>query len=576
MLRIRTAGTALAETLSRFGVEEVFTLHGGHLDAFLVECPKQGIRLTDTRHEAAAGHAADAYARATEGRLGVCAVTAGPGLTNAITAIANAYLDAIPTLFIVGSPPLREEETNTLQGGIDQIALARPVSKWAHRVTRPERIADLADKAMRIATTGRPGPVVLDVPIDVLFSPAQEPFIEPQLAATDVQRPAPSADALSRLAELLRGAERPVLIAGGGVLLSGAADALRRFADASGVPVISGPRALGVMPAGNHPADGGGVNTLVSLGILGTPPDTVVLLGARMGFLLLGPGASMIPRDARIGQVDIEAAEIGRLGPIEVPVVGDCRSALEMLCALDIAWPVRSEWQTAVHKAAALSGQMFANADPGAPGKIHPHHAAAAIAAALPPKTTVVLDGGEAAIWMSSVIHADEPGQVLGQGYLGCLGIGPGFAIGAARARPGRPVVLVTGDGAFGFHAQEFDTMCRHGIPIVTVILNNRCWGMSQHGQDAVYGPERRTVVALGDPAYEQLCTAFGGVGERIERVEDIGPAVQRAIETGRPACVNVLIDDAVVHPATTMLLGDVTTEDEIVIPYYRNLPRHS
>ena len=172
MARIN-GGAVLAKSLAALGVKEVFALHGGHLDAFLVACAGESIRLTDTRHEATAGYAAEAYARAT-GTIGVCVVTAGPGFTNAVTAMTDAYLDAVPVLFITGSPPLREVATNPLQGGFDQVAMAAPVTKWSHRITNVERIPDLVDKAIRIAMTGRPGPVYLEVPIDIMFGPMRD------------------------------------------------------------------------------------------------------------------------------------------------------------------------------------------------------------------------------------------------------------------------------------------------------------------------------------------------------------------------------------------------------------------
>src|SRR5258708_354084 len=214
MARI-TGGAALAKSLRALGVTEVFTLHGGHLDSFLVACPDEEIRLTDTRHEATAGHAAEAYARAT-GKIGVCVITAGPGFANSLTAMVDAWLDAVPVLFIAGSPPLREVATNPLQGGFDQVAMAAPVTKWSHRITNAERIADLVDKAVRTALTGRPGPVFLEVPIDVMFAPlAAEALALPQRPAL-ASRPAPTPPAVEAILTLLAEAPRPPGSLGGG------------------------------------------------------------------------------------------------------------------------------------------------------------------------------------------------------------------------------------------------------------------------------------------------------------------------------------------------------------------------
>src|SRR5215472_3854079 len=221
-------GIALAKSLRALGVTEVFTLHGGHLDSFLVACPGEGIRLTDTRHEATAGHAAEAYARAT-GKIGIAVITAGPGFANALTAVVDAWLDANPVLFVAGSPPLREVATNPLQGGFDQVAMAAPVTKWSHRITNVERIPDLVDKAVRTALTGRPGPVFLEVPIDVMFGPMEsDDLVLPKLPQI-TSKPAPAPDAVDRVLALITDAKRPVIIAGGGALSERCVENLKSF-----------------------------------------------------------------------------------------------------------------------------------------------------------------------------------------------------------------------------------------------------------------------------------------------------------------------------------------------------------
>lgn len=186
----------------------------------------------------------------------------------------------------------------------------------------------------------------------------------------------------------------------------------------------------------------------------------------------------------------------------------------------------------------------------------------------------MVLDGAEAPAWAGFFLEPRKPDSVLRLGYLGCLGVGPGFAVGARRAAPDRPVLLVTGDGAAGFHLSEFDTMARHGLPVVTVVFNNAVWGMSVHGQQAVFGDRGVVASTLADSAYEQVAVAFDGYGERVERLKNVGPSVQRAFASGRPACLNLAIDPDVVHPLTTAMLGDVTNTEQIVVPYYENLPR--
>ncbi len=231
-------GELLTRTLARHGVREVFTLHGGHLDAAYQAESARRLRFIDTRHEQAAGHAADGWARTT-GRVGVAMVTAGPGVTDVVTAVANAYLDCIPTLFIGGAAPLRDAETLPLQGGFDQLALMQPITKWAHRITQTARIPDLVTQALRVATTGRPGPVFLEIPIDVLFARVDEErasvpaYLRPEAA------PAPAAAAVERALAWLAEAERPLVMAGGGVWFSGGAAELRAFAEQTGIPVVA-------------------------------------------------------------------------------------------------------------------------------------------------------------------------------------------------------------------------------------------------------------------------------------------------------------------------------------------------
>ncbi|KUI24613.1 benzaldehyde lyase [Mycobacterium sp. IS-1496] len=565
-------GDLLARALSDAGVTEVFTLHGGHLDAFLVACAGYGVRLTDTRHEASAGHAADAYARVTAD-LGVCVVTSGPGFTNAYTAITNAYLDRTPTLFIVGGPPLRESETNPLQGGFDQVAAAAPVTKWAYRLTDVARIPEIVSLAVRKATTGAPGPVLLEVPIDVMFGEADDTAVRYPARYTVDARPAPPEPLVREALDVLEGARHPVIVIGGGVTFARAADELVAFAETVGVPVFHPGKSDGAVPAG-HRLAAGGLLGLGALSALGAPtPDVVLLIGARAG-MFTGGRPSMFP-GARIVQVDIDASEIGRMQDVAVPIVADCRETLRELraAAASRSWPDWSEWVHTAVQAQQFHRALFADGSTPS-GRMHPYFAARAVVEACPPGTIFVLDGAEAPAWAEFFASTETVGGVLRLGYLGTLGVGPGFAIGASRARPTAPVVLITGDGAAGFHLGEFDTMARHGMPVLTVVFNNAVWGMSVHGQQAVYGDSGVVVSELADSSYEMVAQAFGGYGERVGDVNEISGAVQRAFAAQAPACLNLEIDPHTVHPLTTMMLGDVTATDEIVVPYYENLPR--
>ena len=569
-----SGGAVLAKTLADLGVHDVFTLHGGHLDAFLVACSDVGIRLIDTRHEATAGHAADAYARATGGRVGVAVITAGPGFTNGLTPMVSAYLDGIPTLFVAGSPPLREAETNPLQGGFDQVAMAKPATKWAYRITHAERIPDMVEKAMRIAASGRPGSVFLEVPIDVMFAPVSKPMI-PVAAPQTPFRPAPAADAITRVLELLSRAERPVIVAGGGSVLSRTAEPLHRFVEATGIPVASNSRAHGILPR-DHACYVGGTGAISGAVAAKQAPDVVVLAGARAGLFTGGRSGSVVPHDATVIQIDTDGGEIGRLRAVDVAIVADCGETFEVLAAecARVRWPDRRAWRETLQGFRNGLAALFENAPKETrPGMLHPYHAAKAAMGALDEGTAIVFDGGESSAWCDAHLRSAGPGLFMTNGYLGCLGISQGFAIGTSIARPERRVAIFTGDGAVGFNIQEFDTMVRHGLPVLTVVMNNACWGMSQHGQDIVYGANRRSAVALADTHYDRVAMAFGGYGERVDRYADIARAMRRALDSGKPACINLIIDPDVVHPVTPAMVGDVNAPDQIAIPYYENIP---
>ncbi|HKA28358.1 MAG TPA: thiamine pyrophosphate-binding protein [Candidatus Binatia bacterium] len=572
-------GELLTRTLVRHGVREVFTLHGGHLDAAYQAPSGSELRWIDTRHEQAAGHAADGWARTT-GRVGVAMVTAGPGVTDVVTAVANAYLDCIPTLFLAGAAPLRDAETLPLQGGFDQVALMCPITKWAHRITHTERIPDLVAQGLRTATTGRPGPVFLELPIDVLFARVDEKrvnfpaFLRPQSA------PAPTSDAVAQLLELLATAERPVLLAGGGAWFSGGAAELLAVAERTGTPVVTNGKAHGLVPP-DHPLCGGSVSTLAILQQVGTPPDLVVLLGARIGLFTGGRDTTMLPRGVRIVQVDISGEEIGRNRDVHLGIVADCREALRAVAALAAAqqWPARAAWQAAVHAARGLPAQLFASALTADAPPIHPFRLAYEVIEAAGADAVIVADGGETAAWVDMAARVPRGGHWLSHGYLGCLGTGMPFAIAAKVAHPDQPVVCVTGDGSVGLNFTEFDTMARHGLPIVTVVNNDRQWGMSAHGQELIYGAGRRVVTDLAPTRYDLAAAGFGCHAEHVERPDDLAPALRRALAAGRPACVNVMTDPAVVSPMTIAMLGAAAPtleqgceSERVVLPYYKPL----
>ncbi len=562
-------GELVARTLVAAGVTHAFGIHGGHLDSMLSAMARHGITLIDTRHEAAAGHAAEAWSRTT-GQVGVCFVTSGPGFTNGYTPLASAHLDRVPLLMLTSSPPLREAELNVLQGGVDQIQAAAPVTRWAHRVSTTARIPDLVTSALRRTQAPTPGPVVLELPIDVLFRTVDEELASPP-GPTTVGVPGPSVAAVAAVVDRLHAAERPLLVVGGGAARSaGASAALTALLDHAPMPVVASTWGHGVLDP-DHPCWLGGLYELAALPFLAGAPDLVVLLGARRGFFL---SRRMVPDGVDVVQVDLDGGEPGRL-PVDLGVTSDVGELLRALAGplQSRALPDRSAWIEATRAARDGFGLLFAEAPPVTPsGRIHPYVAAREVAGALDPDGILVFDGGESSGWISAFARASRPGSWFGNGYFGGLGVGPGFAVGAQAAHPDRPVVLYSGDGAIGFNLVEWDTMVRHGLPITTVVSNNLGWGMSFHGQEALFGADGHVVSDLPETRYDRIAESFGLYGERVEDPDEIGPAMRRARDSGRPACIDIAVAPEVVHPMMADMVGNIP-EGYTPMPYYEPIP---
>ena len=551
-----TGGELVVRTLMKAGVTNIFGLHGAHLETIFQSCLDHKIPVTDTRHEVAAGHAAEGYARSTRG-LGVAMVTAGPGFTNVITSLANAYLDRTPVLYITGSSGLSEAETNTLQSGLDQVAIATPITKWAHRVTVTQTLPRLVAQAVRMATSAPTGPVLLDLPIDVLMTPVDEESAPiPENLQLDSPAP-PQPRAVDEAMALLRAAQRPLIMVGVGAYFAGAGEELRAFAEASGIPVFSDFQAHGLLPS-NHPLYGGTYHKMADLSAPEQRPDVVLALGVRFGLFTLGMNDLVVPLAAKIIHVEVDAKEIGRLRQAAVAIVADPRETLHVLNtrAKSEKWPDRGKWQQVVRNAKVerckrLQDDLSRPAPP-----IHPLQAVSTIVDTMPEDTIVIGDGAEAYHWMNEVIRQNKPGSYITHGFLGSVGMGLGLSLGAQVANPKRRVLCLVGDGAIGFTIAEFDTMARHKLPIVAVVMNNHSWAASQHFQEIVSGKNRLLGTELCDANYHQVAEAFGCFGRRVTKIEELGPAIKEAFASGKPACVNVSIDVAPIPPEVHLLMS--------------------
>ncbi len=551
-----TGGELLVRTLIKAGVETFFGLHGAHLESIFQSCLEHRIPILDVRHEVAAGHAAEGYARAGR-RLGVAMVTAGPGFTNVVTSIANAYLDRTPVLYLAGSASTRDAETNTLQAGIDQAAIARPITKWSHRVAAVQDIPRLVAHAVRLATTGPTGPVLLDLPSDVLNARVEEDSVRIPQTILFEEAPGPSAAAVAKALDILAAAERPVIMAGFGAFQSGITDELLRFAEATGIPVFSDFAAHGLVPA-SLDLYGGTFHKMDDLKAEGGQPDAVLALGVRFGLFTMGAGARLAPLDARLIHVEIDPREIGRLRDVELPIVADPKAFLGAANALagERSWKDLASWRGLIQSAHKRRYETMREGLDRKGPPIHPAQAVRAIADNIPKGALIVGDGAEAYHWFNEVVAQEEPASYITHGFLGTVGMGLGLSLGVQTARRDRPVLLLVGDGAVGFTLIEFDTMARHGLPIVAVVMNNRSWAASQHFQELVSGQNRLVGTQLAGARYDDAAKALGCDGVHVTELDQLGPAIRTAFESGRPTCINVEIEVNAMPPELHQLMA--------------------
>jgi acetolactate synthase-1/2/3 large subunit len=526
-------GRLVAQALKRHGVGHLFTLCGGHIQAIYDGCLDESIRVVDVRHEQTAGHAADGMARVT-GKPGVCAVTAGPGVTDVVTAAANAQRAGIPLLIFGGAGPSQLADMGSLQD-MNHLELMRPITKWAVRIPETRRIAEYIDAAFRIAQADVPGPVFLEVPLDLLMNFADDADL-PLTAASEPARPGGDPRAIARAAALLREAKKPVLIVGTQLRWSPHRDAVLRAAEAWGIPVFLNGMARGAMPP-EHPCF---FSRSRRQALVGT--DLVLIFGTPFDFRL--DYGRAISADAKIVQVDLDGRELGRNRRVDVAIDGDTGVVLEQLVAA-YAEKKSPEWLAEIRAAETKSRAKMAAEIEAEGSPVNPLRLCAEIDKRLGENDVVVGDGGDFVATAAYVLKLKSPQIWMDPGPLGTLGVGPGYAMAAALARPSATTWLVYGDGSFGLHGLEFEAMARQKIPVLAVIGNDAGWTQIRRGQVELYGTERAVATALDYTRYDKVVEACGGAGFWVERTEDVGPALDAAlaaVRDGRPACVNVKI----------------------------------
>lgn len=547
-------GELVVRALKEEGVEVIFSLSGGHIAPIYDSCIDHNIKIIDTRHEQAAAHMAEAYSRLT-GKPGVCVVTAGPGFTDAVTGIANAYLSNAPLILISGRAGVNENDRLALQE-LDQLSIIKPITKWARLVLETHRLPEYIGMAFRHALTGRPGPVFLDIPVDVLMGRVEESkVIKLDKYRTDA-RPMGETGKIEEAIELLAGAKRPMCIIGSGGWYSCATDAAKRFAKATGVPMFTANSGRGVL-ADDSPDCYGSINLAAGgPGMTAMPQaDVILLMGTRLGlFLFFGRPPLMNPK-AKLIQVDIEATEIGRNRSIDLGIVGDVRLVLDQLAdaAKGKSWDFAA-WRKSLDAAKDRIEKTYEANLKNDKVPIHPQRLCAEVEKFMDRHETIVADGGDTQVWLGMTKKTYEPGHYLDSGLFGCLGVGIPFAIASKLARPDERVLLFTGDGSVGINIMEFNTAIRHNLPFVCVVNNDQAWGMIKHGQEMIFGKDRVVASELGTVHYEKVVEALGGYGEFVEKPEDIAGALERAFKSGKPAMVNVMTDPTAVSPGSIAL----------------------
>ncbi len=537
-------GRLVARCLKAHGVSKLFTLSGGHLFSIYDGCRAEGIDLIDVRHEQTAGFAAEGWAKVTR-TPGVCALTAGPGVTNGMSAIASAAQNNSPMLVLAGRAPQFRWGQGSLQE-IDHVPFVRPLVKLAATPGGTSEIAGLVDEAMRAAVRPHSGPAFVDFPLDQVFMEAAEdepfpPLPEPWRGA------GAEASAIDRATALLREAERPVIMAGTGLYWGRGETQLLALAQAFGIPVFLNGLGRGCVPADHE------LFFSRTRGQALAEADVALVIGVPLDFRL-GFGAAFAP-DAEVIVIDVAESQRDYPRPVSAELYGALPATLEVLLEgvrrVDGGGSQSSGRKAWVSSLRAIedekrAGEAAERTDPRAP--LHPMRIYGELAQLLDRNAIVIGDGGDFVSYAGRVVDSYEPGCWLDPGPFGCLGSGPGYALAAKLAHPERQVVLLLGDGAFGFSGMEFDTLARHGVAVVGVIGNNGIWALEKHPMEALYGYSVAAELRPGT-RYDQVAEALGCRGELVSEPGELRGALDRALASGQPTLVNVLTDPSVAYP---------------------------
>jgi len=539
----------LARALKSQGVDTMFYVMGGPMLETEATCIKLGIRAIDTRHEQAASLSAHGWGRVMR-RPGVAMGASGPGVTNLVTGVANALTDAAPLVAIGGASPRVYFGMEAFQE-IDQVAVMRPVTKWAERVYDARRIPDMVATAFRQATTGRPGPVYLDLPGDILGEKVDDEKIEFPPAWKTLPRPLGDKGAIQEAIALLSRAERPVILGGSGVWWSDGAAAFQALVEATGIPFYTTPISRGTVPEDHALA------FMNARSKAFTEADVLLTVGTRFNWVIQFGRPPRFAMDLKVIHVDINPTQLGWNREADVPIVGDARAVLEQLAEEARGKIDPKKYSAWVGKLRVLDAEKNAEQEKAMSSDnlpIHPLRLCKEVRDFLKRDAILVVDGQEILNFGRQSIPTFVPGHRLNSGAFGCMGVGLPFGVGAKVAKPDTQVLVLHGDGSFGINAMEIDTAVRHRIPVVVVISNNGGWTADTSWALPLPKPGRN----LGRTRYDRVAMELGAHGELVEKPHEIRPALERAYASGKPAVVNVMTDDQA--RATTVRFSAYTT----------------
>jgi acetolactate synthase-1/2/3 large subunit len=540
-------GKLAARALKQAGVGCIFTLTGGHVMAVYDGALDEGIPIIDVRHEQAAVHAADAYSRLNPGRIGCAVVTAGPGITDGVTGIANAWRANSPILVIGGQGPFANLRRGSLQE-MDHVSMIRPISKWADACYQTDRIPEYIEMAVRHAVSGIPGPAFLEIPMDVLMGPSSfDSAWFPSFRTTPPRLIPERADVLRAL-ELLRGAKRPVMMAGTGVKWSQGGESLRRFVEETRLPAF-----LNGMGRGLLRFDDPQFFNRVRKEAL-ERCDVFVLAGSPLDFRL--QFGRSIPKDAKILQLDMDNTLIGQNRSAHAALVGNVGASFDALLQVAKEESVKLDfggWRDELRAREKEIERGFESQLNSDESPVDPLRMAREIRDFIDEETILIGDGGDIVAQASKVVPVMKENCWMDPGPLGTLGVGMPFALAAKVSFPHKKVLIIYGDGSFGLNGFEYDTAIRHGLPIVGIVGNDAAWGQMLRPWKMLYPAQRKVTVDLEYTRYDKVVEALGGHGEYCERPEQIRPALERAFASGKPALINVKIrkDEGAVKGST-------------------------